>query len=178
VLTCAHNTPFGDVNDSEDDLQPLVFTMFTDARRALRLLAGALATAQVDTALLADRARREFLTVTELADTLVRREGLSFREAHALVAEAVRSCGPRDDPASLAVALRKARPALQLSAQEIERCLDPEYFVQVRTVTGGPARQQTSAALERAGVQQKSIEDWIASTWASLDAARVAVKQR
>ena len=42
VLTCAHNTPFGDVNDSEDDLQPLVFTMFADARRALRLLAGAL----------------------------------------------------------------------------------------------------------------------------------------
>ena len=28
VLTCAHNTPFGDINDSEDDLQPLVFTMF------------------------------------------------------------------------------------------------------------------------------------------------------
>jgi argininosuccinate lyase len=175
VLTCAHNTPFGDVNDSEDDLQPLVFTMFADARRALRLLAGALATAQIDTALLADRARRDFLTVTELADTLVRREGLSFREAHALVAEAVRSCGSRDDPASLAAALGKARPALQLSAQEIERCLDPEYFVQVRTVTGGPAREQTSAALERAGVQQKSIEDWIASTRASLDAARADV---
>ena len=34
VLTCAHNTPFGDINDSEDDLQPLVFTMFTDAVRA------------------------------------------------------------------------------------------------------------------------------------------------
>ncbi|HEY2843383.1 MAG TPA: argininosuccinate lyase, partial [Bryobacteraceae bacterium] len=125
VLTCAHNTPFGDVNDSEDDLQPLVFTMFADARRALRLLAGALRTAQVDTAVMADRARRDFLTVTELADTLVRREGLSFREAHALVAEAVRACGPRDDPTSLAEALRKSHPALQLTHQEIEHCLDP-----------------------------------------------------
>src|SRR5580704_16905009 len=37
VLTCAHNTPFGDVNDSEDDLQPLVFTMFADAVRSLKL---------------------------------------------------------------------------------------------------------------------------------------------
>ena len=99
VLTCAHNTPFGDVNDSEDDLQPLVFTMFADARRALRLLAGALGTAQVDRALMADRARRDFLTVTELADTLVRREGLSFREAHALVAKAVQACGTHDDAA-------------------------------------------------------------------------------
>jgi len=174
VLTCAHNTPFGDVNDSEDDLQPLVFTMFADAQRALRLLAGALATAQVDTALMADRARRNFLTVTELADTLVRREGLSFREAHGLVAEAVRACGARDDPASLADALRKSRPALKLTAQEIERCLDPEYFVQVRTVTGGPAREQTSAALERAGVEQRRIHAWITSTEAALDTARAA----
>jgi len=175
VLTCAHNTPFGDVNDSEDDLQPLVFTMFADARRALRLLAGALGTAQVDAALMADRARHDFLTVTELADTLVRREGLSFREAHGLVSDAVKACGPRDDPASLAEALRKFRPGLQLTREEIERCLDPEYFVQVRNVTGGPAREQTSAALERAGAEQQRIESWMASTETSLDAARATV---
>ncbi len=175
VLTCAHNTPFGDINDSEDDLQPLVFTMFTDARRALLLLAGALRSAQVDTAVMADRSRRDFLTVTELADTLVRREGLSFREAHALVAEAVRACGPRDDPATLAEALRKSRPTLQLTRQEIEQCLDPQRFVQVRNVTGGPAPQQTSAALDRARAEQQRIQTWIASTEAALDTARAAV---
>ncbi len=175
VLTCAHNTPFGDINDSEDDLQPLVFTMFADAQRALRLLAGALSTAQVDTAIMADRAKRDFLTVTELADTLVRREGLSFREAHALVAEAVRTCGPRDDPAALAEALQKSRPGLQLTRQEIERCLDAEYFVTVRTVTGGPAPGPISAALARANAEQKVIDAWIASTEASLDDARATV---
>ncbi len=177
VLTCAHNTPFGDVNDSEDDLQPLVFTMFADARRSLRLLAGALGSAQVDTALMADRARQDFLTVTELADTLVRREGLSFREAHALVAGAVRACGAQDDPAALAEALLNSRPALQLTREEIERCLDPEYFVQVRTVTGGPAREQTSAALERARAEQRRIETWIVSAEAALDAAQAAIGQ-
>ena len=45
VLTCAHNTPFGDINDSEDDLQPLVYFAFADAGRALRLFAGAMASA-------------------------------------------------------------------------------------------------------------------------------------
>ncbi len=178
VLTCAHNTPFGDVNDSEDDLQPLVFTMFTDSRRALRLLAGALVSAQFDTALMANRARRDFLTVTELADTLVRREGLSFREAHALVAEAVRSCGSDDAAASLAGALRRARPSLRLTQAEIEHCLDPEHFVAVRTVTGGPAPEQTSAALKRAGEAQHQIESWIASKEASLQGARAAVTER
>jgi hypothetical protein len=42
-------------------------------------------------------------------------------------------------------------------------------------VTGGPAREQTSAALERARAEQQRIEAWIASTEASLDAARVAL---
>ena len=177
VLTCAHNTPFGDINDSEDDLQPLVFTMFGDARRALKLLTGAMRTAQIDTARMADRARRDFLTVTELADTLVRHENLSFREAHALVSKAVRACGPRDDPASLAAALSEARAGLKLTREEIERCLDPDYFVQVRTVTGGPAREQTTAALERAGVEQGRIEGWLASTEAGLDAARASLTQ-
>ena len=91
------------------------------------------------------------------------------------MAKAVQACGARDDPASLAAALRSARPTLRLTREEIERCLDPEYFVQIRTVTGGPAREQTSAALERAGAEQKRIESWIASTEAALDAARVGV---
>src|SRR6185295_470745 len=150
VLTCAHNTPFGDINDSEDDLQPLVFMMFADARRTLQLIAGAMQTAHVNTEVMAERARRDFLTVTELADTLVRSEGLSFREAHALVAESVRACGSRDDARTLAEALLKSRPSLRITRDEIERCLDPEYFIQIRTVIGGPAREQTSAALERA----------------------------
>jgi len=175
VLTCAHNTPFGDINDSEDDLQPLVFTMFSDARRALQLIAGAMQTAQVNAEAMADRARRDFLTVTELADTLVRSEGLSFREAHALVAESVRACGSRDDPRTLADELLKSRPTLRLSREEIERCLDPEYFVQIRTVIGGPAREQTSSALERAEAEQRDIESWIASTEGLLDVARATV---
>jgi argininosuccinate lyase len=175
VLTCAHNTPFGDINDSEDDLQPLVFTMFSDARRALQLIAGAMQTAQVNVDVMADRARRDFLTVTELADTLVRSEGLSFREAHALVAEAVRACGSRDDPHTLAEALLKSRPSLRLTREEIERCLGPEYFVQIRTVIGGPAREQTSAALERSAAEQRNIEAWIASTEGLLDSARASV---
>src|SRR6202158_606483 len=72
-FTCAHNTPFGDINDSEDDLQPLVTAMFGDAQRAVRLFGGLMRSAEFDCERMACRARRDFLTVTELADTLVRR---------------------------------------------------------------------------------------------------------
>ena len=34
-----HNTPFGDIVDTEDDLQPLVASMFRDAMRAVTLVA-------------------------------------------------------------------------------------------------------------------------------------------
>ena len=33
IITAVHNTPFGDIVDTEDDLQPLVASMFRDATR-------------------------------------------------------------------------------------------------------------------------------------------------
>src|SRR5207248_7284787 len=38
--TALHNTPFGDINDAEDDLQPLAFAATADAVRAIRLFGG------------------------------------------------------------------------------------------------------------------------------------------
>src|SRR5712691_3762601 len=48
IVTTVHNTPFGDIVDTEDDLQPLVFAMFRDATRAVRLVAAAMTTAEFD----------------------------------------------------------------------------------------------------------------------------------
>jgi argininosuccinate lyase len=159
VFTCAHNTPFGDINDSEDDLQPLVLTMFADAGRALRLLAGLLRTAEVDREHLARRAGGDFLTVTELADTLVRRTGMSFREAHGLVARAVASCS---DTGELPGALLAQNPGFPLTREEIERALDPAHFVRLREAKGGPAAKVVLEALARARKDQEELELWIA----------------
>ena len=172
VLTCAHNTPFGDINDSEDDLQPLVFTMFADSRRALRLLAGALKTAEVDRKHLAERAGADFMTVTELADTLVRQAGVSFREAHGLVSQAVKAAGADDSPRAIANSLLAEEPSLPLTQYEIERALDPKNFVNVRRVRGGPAPETAREALARASHEQAGIEQWIQSKQRMLDEAR------
>lgn len=176
VLTCAHNTPFGDINDSEDDLQPLVAGMFESAGRAMRLLAGAMKTVQVDRERLRERAGRDFLTVTELADSLVRKEGLSFREAHALVAAAVRSSAD-DSAEAIAAALRKLRPRLKMKHAEITKALDPENFVNVRRIAGGPAPQRTSEALKKARGLQRELEEWVASRHATLEEARRGLRE-
>ncbi|HML16106.1 MAG TPA: argininosuccinate lyase [Bryobacteraceae bacterium] len=178
VLTCAHNTPFGDINDSEDDLQPLIFTMFADSLRALRLLAGTLRSAQVDRAMLARRAAKDFLTVTELADSLVRREGMSFLEAHTLVAQTVQASGAHDDAASVAATILKLRPSLRMTRKEIEQALDPEHFVRIRNIPGGPAPEQTADALKRAQEQQRRFEAWIETKNVMLDAARASLNIR
>ena len=172
VLTCAHNTPFGDINDSEDDLQPLVFTMFEDSLRSLRLLAGLLHSAHVDREHLAKRAAADFITVTELADTLVRRAGKSFREAHALVAHAVRTAEADDRPSAIAEALLSNCPSLPLSRQELERSLDPKNFIETRRVIGGPAREVVIEALSRAHDLQTRLEAWIHTKRRTLDEAR------
>lgn len=155
VLTCAHNTPFGDINDSEDDLQPLIFTAFADAVRALRLYSGSVGGIQVDQAMLRRRAGRDFLTVTELADTLVREAGLSFREAHGLVADAVNNSAD-----SLVDALAARHPELRA---QLERALDPAHFVAIRTVRGGPAPEPMQRQIASAQTLVAECRAWIAA---------------
>ncbi len=70
VLTALHNhTDSGDVNDAEDDLQPLMIAAMHDATRAVRLADGVMADCQVNVERMAARAHADFLSVTELADT-------------------------------------------------------------------------------------------------------------
>jgi hypothetical protein len=59
ILLAVHNTPFGDIVDTEDDLQPLVFSMFRDAARAVRLVAAAMETASFDRERMARARHRE-----------------------------------------------------------------------------------------------------------------------
>ena len=86
IVLSVHNTPFGDIVDTEDDLQPLVFSMFRDATRTVKLVAAAMRTVEFDAAKLEGRAGEGGATLTELADELVRAHGLPFRTAHGIAA--------------------------------------------------------------------------------------------
>ena len=84
IVTAVHNTPFGDIVDTEDDLQPLVASMFRDAHARGDAGGGGDAAGRLRRRRrLAARAGDGGTTLTELADTLVRDHGLPFRSAHA-----------------------------------------------------------------------------------------------
>lgn len=161
ILGSLHNTPFADMNDGEDSLQPLVALAFTDGHRALALLAGALSEASFNTDHMKARAKGSFLTVTEVADTLVRTCGISFHRAHAIVAAAVKAASS-DNPVALAQDLhaRAISAEVNISLNEIQRALDPENFIAVRTVPGGPAPLALNPELERAAKQLITDRAW------------------
>lgn len=175
VMTSVHNTPFGDINDVEDDLQPLVYTTFSDAKRAVKLLAGAVSAIEVDRAALRRKAAGSFLTMTELADTLVREEGLSFKAAHRLVAQTVKRVPGIETPAAeivqalLAVAEEHQQP-LRTPRETLLRALSPEHFVAVRTVLGGPAPEQVADFLRRQKERAAADQQWLKAKNALLAA--------
>jgi argininosuccinate lyase len=165
IMTCAHNTPFGDIVDSEDDLQPLVFSMFSDAYRALKLFAGLMRHCEVNREHMALRAQGDFLAVTELADTLVRREGLSFRLAHRLVHGAVVTCGKYDRERMVDEVMHLAPEilgrALNLQRKVLLEALDAEHFVAVREIPGGPAPKAVLAEIEVARREMAEAAKWV-----------------
>ncbi len=179
VLGALHNTPFADMNDGEDSLQPLVALAWSDAQRALSLLAGALSEASFDTARMRQRAGGSFLTVTEVADTLVRRCGIPFSSAHGLVAAAVKAASG-DDADALAADLyaRTTAAAMCITHEEVRHALDPEHFVALRSVPGGPALAAIMPELERAAAQLAADGASVAKQQAHLAAAHDLLLQR
>jgi argininosuccinate lyase len=152
IVTAVHNTPFGDIVDTEDDLQPLVASMFRDATRMVTLIAAAMRLADFNVDRLAARAGEGGTTLTELADTLVRDHGLPFRSAHAISAQLLKA-RTEDPMAPLSTALSKASAAilgrpLEYREADLQRIMSPGHFVEVRKTFGGPAPIETSRAID------------------------------
>jgi len=163
MLGVMHNTPFTDMNDSEGETQAMGYQAFDSACRVLDLLAALIAQIRIDPARVAANISRSCITITELADSLVRREGLSFREGHeiaAAVAKAVVAMGGdlgSDGYAPFAEAFEKATGRrTTLDQNTYAELVSPEYFVAVRTRYGGPAPEPLGAAL--AGYRQDATD--------------------
>jgi argininosuccinate lyase len=175
IVTSVHNTPFGDIVDTEDDLQPLVYSMFRDATRMVKLVAAAMRTAEFDPARLEARAGEGWTTLTELADTLVRDHGMPFRTAHTIAARL--SAGRSRDPQKpLADLLQEAASGL-LSAplgytdRDLDLILSPRHFVEIRKTYGGPAPEETARAAQASRYELDADRAWLTGKTASLRAA-------
>jgi argininosuccinate lyase len=182
ILTAVHNTPFGDIVDTEDDLQPLVFSMFRDATRAVKLVAAAMPTAEFDAARLEARAADGWTTLTEFADSLVRDSGVPFRTAHQIAGKLI-AARQSDPTAKLSTLVADATrellgTPLHYSDAELEEILSPRHFVDVRKTLGGPAPEVTSRAIADSRTQLETDQDWWRDATDALRHAQTKLSQR
>ena len=149
-----HNTPFGDIVDTEDDMQPLVVSMFSDAARAMSLVAASMTGAELAIDRMRERAATGWVTATELADTLTRSHAVPFGTAHAIVADLIRGRQERPDERLSDGLARATRASLgrevRIDDAALAALLSPEHFVAVRHALGEPAPDATKLAVAHA----------------------------
>jgi len=189
VLDVMHNTPFTDMNDSEGETQGFGYEAFASAARVLTLLTEFIRLVRVDSGRVAENIDRSAICITELADSLVRRENLSFREGHEIASATARAvvavsghlAADGYAPFKTAFANATGRDTA-ITAAEFAELVSPAHFVAVRTRYGGPAPaplgaaiagyRETAAALEQAAKVTAGKE---AEAARQLDAAFAAL---
>ncbi|MDF2682493.1 MAG: argH [Brevibacillus sp.] len=183
VLTMMHNTPFGDIVDTEDDMQPYVWKSMSVLEQMYRLMACVVGTMEVNKEGLLERAKGSFATVTELADTIVRTDHLSFRNSHHIVSSVVKEAmaeGLRADQISLELVNRAAREVigkdLVMTAEELRLALDPVHFVKIRNLPGGPNADEIKRMITQRTSSLQADAAWLAQEkqgreqmWRELD---------
>jgi len=150
------NTPFTDVNDCETEVQAAGHAAFDVAARLLPLLGDFMRAVTVDEARVRRHIDEACIAITEFADSLVRAEGIAFRQAHEIAAKVARraidsgaglSSLPFAEIAAIFVATA-GRP-LRVPEAELRRFTTPEHFVAVRERFGGPGARALAASLGR-----------------------------
>ena len=182
IMLTVHNIPFGDVVDTEDDLQPLVASTFRDGRRAVMLVDAAMRSAEFDVARLESRAATGGTTLTELSDHLVRSHGVPFRTAHAIATRLQQAHAARPG-APLGAALTTISSdllgvPLEYTDAQIAEIMSPRHFVEVRRTLGGPASSETARALAESREVLARDRSWMTQTSDRVAAAHAHLRQR
>ncbi|MGP1397816.1 MAG: argininosuccinate lyase [Inquilinaceae bacterium] len=182
MMTVMHNTPFTDMNDSEGEVQAAGYRAFDAGHRLIALLRGVMEAATID----GDRVRRHIaescITLTELADSLVRAEGLSFRQAHGVAARLARRAIDAGGTAEtiaftdfhIAFTDAAGRPPA-VTETDFRRFLTPEHFIAVRERAGGPGPAALAASLGRYSNQAAAARAALEAEQARRDKARAAL---
>ncbi|MGY6706207.1 lyase family protein [Roseinatronobacter sp.] len=153
VVNTMHNTPFTDMNDSEGEVQVAGYAAFDSGARVLGLLCALIPACRVRDDRVAANMDAACVTVTELADTLVRVEGLSFRQAHEIAALTARAVIKAGQPLGAGYAAfldafeGETGRTPTLDADAYSTAVSPAHFVAARTRFGGPAAAPMNAAI-------------------------------
>jgi argininosuccinate lyase len=147
LLTVVKGQPLAYNKDNQEDKEPLFDTADT-LRDVLTLLAELLKGVEPQPERMRAALREGYATATDLADYLVRK-GLAFRDAHEVVARAVKAAETEGkDLAELP--LKQLQAFSALIGEDVRTVLTPEGSVASRNHIGGTAPEAVRAAIARA----------------------------
>jgi argininosuccinate lyase len=146
LLTLMKGQPLAYNKDNQEDKEPL-FDSVDTLKDTLRIFCELVGGIVVKPAAMERAARRGYATATDLADYLVKK-GLPFRDAHELVARAVRQAIERGvDLAELSLeTLQSFHPTI---GADVHAALSLRGSLDARNLIGGTAPQQVRAQVAR-----------------------------
>ena len=146
LITLMKGQPLAYNKDNQEDKEPLFDTVDT-LKDTLRIFADLVGGITVKPEVMERAARKGYATATDLADYMVRK-GLAFRDAHEVVAHAVKTAIAKGvDLSELSLAeLQQFNPKIE---PDVFECLSLRGSLNARNILGGTAPAQVRAQVAR-----------------------------
>ncbi|WP_410983238.1 argininosuccinate lyase [Bacillus cereus] len=149
-----HNTPFGDIVDTEDDLQPYLYGGIEKSIRVFCIMNAVIRTMKVEDEVLRNRSFKHSITITDFADTLTKNYNIPFRRAHHAASD-IAKVSMRQQKELHELKLIEVNKYLQenlhvmLSKKEWGDIISPAAFVEKRNIYGGTSKKEMIRMIQK-----------------------------
>ena len=155
IFSCLKNIPYSHCRDVSEASKEF-WNGVEQFQIILRLLDETINTLTINKERMEDKISKNYCTVTELADELVKQEGISFRKSHGIVGSLVSDSLERSISAdeleyeNLGKKLREFNvDDMNISEEGMKNALDPSNSVGKRGSVGGPAPYMVNRFIEK-----------------------------
>ncbi len=184
LCTGMKNVPYMHCRDISTESVRYFWTAMTEFLHDADLLNASLREMKVHKEHMVESARRNFCTVTELANYLVRIDKISFREAHEIVADVVGYLNEKHLMADQ-ITLDELNMFCQklfnftskLTADDLKAALDPVKNAQSKTCWGGTAEAEVTRQLDVIEAQLEKDEAERKVRLAQIDQAKAELEK-
>jgi len=178
------NTQYSHCRDISSECLKYYWTSLEDVEATLKLLTVTVNTLKVNKEKMYEHVTRDFSTVTELVNILVRQEAISFREAHSLVAEIVVMAIEKDISADQIpqemlelVFFKVVGRHINLPIESFKSALDPLLNVQSKKVLAGPSSKSVLKQLTDQKEHMSIDANWLIERKEALNTSNNLLQQ-
>lgn len=176
AFTVLKTTAYGHSRDSSTESMKYYWDALDEIESITSLMIATLRNIKFNKSLMKDRTFKNFTTVTELANTLVRISNISFREAHHIVGYMTREMieeGIDLEQVDTNMVNKYSNVVIGEdiihSDQDIFNALNPIKNVYSKTIIGGPSPQEVKRQLGILSDKLTEDNDWVNSQYSKIE---------